>query len=169
MNQSTRKIITMHKTLHPSDDVEKLYVSRSEGGSGIASIVDSVEALIQGIEIYIGRRRGRLIITTRNITNDTRISKMTITRIQKCEEKQLYGRFKQQASNIWREITWTWRRKVNLKRETESHLIVAQNNAIRTNHIKARTDKMLQYSSRRYVVIKAKQSITLISEWSKLA
>ena len=30
------------------------------------------------------------------------------------------------------EKTWTWLRKENLKRETESLLITAQNNAIRT-------------------------------------
>ena len=40
--------------------------------------------------------------------------------------------------------TWTWLRKGNLKRETESLLIAAQNNAIRTNNIKARIDKTQQ-------------------------
>ena len=56
--------------------------------------------------------------------------------------KQLYGHFKQLISNISHEKTWTWLIKGNLKRETESLLIAAQNNAIRTNHIKARIDKM---------------------------
>ena len=37
-----------------------------------------------------------------------------------------------------------WLRKGNLKRETESLLIAAQNNARRTNHIKARIDKTQQ-------------------------
>ena len=35
-------------------------------------------------------------------------------------------------------------KKGNLKRETESLLIAVQNNTIRTNHIKARIDKMPQ-------------------------
>ena len=39
-----------------------------------------------------------------------------------------------------------WLRKGNFKREIESLLIVAQNNAIRTNHIKARLDKTQQHS-----------------------
>ena len=30
MNQRTRKIMTMHKALHPRDDVDRLYVSRKE-------------------------------------------------------------------------------------------------------------------------------------------
>ena len=37
-------------------------------------------------------------------------------------------------------------KKENFKRETESPLIPAQNNAIRTNHIKARIDKRQQDS-----------------------
>ena len=28
----------MHKALHPCDDVDRLYVSRKEGGRGLASI-----------------------------------------------------------------------------------------------------------------------------------
>ena len=32
--------MTMHKALHPRDDVDTLYVSRKEGGRGLASIED---------------------------------------------------------------------------------------------------------------------------------
>ena len=46
MDQRTRKQTTMHKALHPRDDVDKLYVSRKEG-RGLASIEDSVDASIQ--------------------------------------------------------------------------------------------------------------------------
>ena len=45
------------------------------------------------------------------------------------------------CSDISYKKTWTWLRKGNVKRETESLLIVAQNNAVRTNHIKVRIDK----------------------------
>ena len=47
-------------------------------------------------------------------------------------------------NSISYEKTWTWLRKGNFKREIESLLIAAQNNAIRTNHIKARIDKTQQ-------------------------
>ena len=71
---------------------------------------------------------------------------MTITRKQKLEGKQLYGRFKRLINNISHDKTWTWLRKWNLKREKESLLIAAQNNAVRTNHIKDRIDKTQQNS-----------------------
>ena len=62
MNQKTRKLVTMHKTLHPRDDVDRLYVSRKEGGRGPASIEDSVDASIQRFEDYIQKRDRGLII-----------------------------------------------------------------------------------------------------------
>ena len=71
---------------------------------------------------------------------------MTTTRKQKWEGKQLSGRFKRLINNISHQKTWTWLRKGNLKRETASLLVVAQDNAIRTNHIKVRIDKMQQNS-----------------------
>ena len=48
-----RKLMAMHKTLHPRDDVDRLYVSRKEEGRGLARIEDSVDALKQRFEDYI--------------------------------------------------------------------------------------------------------------------
>ena len=66
--------------------------------------------------------------------------RMTITRKQKWEGKQLYRRFKRLINNISHDKTWTWLRKGNFWRKTESLLIAVQDNAVRTNHIKARID-----------------------------
>ena len=116
--------MTIHKALHPRDDVDRLSVSRKEGGRGLASIEDSVDASIQRLEGYI-------------------------TRKQKWEEKQLNGCFKRLINNILHDKTWTWLSKWNLKRETESLLIAAQNNAVRNNHMKVRIDKTQQNSKYR--------------------
>ena len=53
MDQRTRKLMTMHKALHPKDDVDRLYVSRKEGGGGLTCTEDSVDASIQRLEDYI--------------------------------------------------------------------------------------------------------------------
>ena len=137
MDRRTRKLMTVHKASHPRDDVDRLYVSRKEGGGGLASIEDSVDASIQ-LKDYIQKHEGGLITTTRNDTENTMNNRMTITRKQKLEGKQLCGRFKRLINNISHDKTWTWLRKGNFKRETESLLIAAQDNAVRTNHIKAR-------------------------------
>ena len=52
--------------------------------------------------------------------------------------KPLYERFERLINNISHDKTWTWKRKRNFKRETESLLIAAQNNALRTINIKTR-------------------------------
>ena len=84
----------MHKALHSSDDVDRLYVSRKEGGRGIASIEDSVNTSIQRLEYYIEKHLGGLITATRNDTDNTKTNGMIITIKQKWEGKQLNERFK---------------------------------------------------------------------------
>ena len=71
MDQRT-KHMTIHKALHPRDDVDRLYVSRKGGGRRLACIEDSVDASIQPLEYYIEQRGGRLITATKNNTDNTR-------------------------------------------------------------------------------------------------
>ena len=143
MDQRTKKLMTTQKALHPRDDVHRLYVSRKQGGRGLASIEDTVDASIQRLEDYIEKHE-RGLITTIRIDTDITINERITTRKKKGKGKQLYGCFKRLINNISHQKTWTWLRKGNLKRETESLLISAQDNAIRTNLIKARIDKTQQ-------------------------
>ena len=55
----------MHKALHPRDDVDRLYISRKEGGRGLASIEDSDHASIQRLEDYVEKYERRLITAIR--------------------------------------------------------------------------------------------------------
>ena len=143
MKNSNKWIIIVIR--HPRDDVDRLYVSGMEGGRGLAGIEDSVYALIQRFKYYIEKHEGGLTIATKNDTDNVMSNRMTITK-KIWKERQLYGRFKLLINNILLEKTWTWLRKGDLKRETESLQIAAQNNAIRTNHIKAKIDKTQQNS-----------------------
>ena len=115
--------MTMHKALHPMDDVDRLYVLRKKGGRGLARIEDSVDAPIQLLKDYIEKRGARLITATRNNTDHTRTNRTEIIK-KKCEEKQFSGHFKRLTSDISREKTWMCLRKGNLKREIESILII---------------------------------------------
>ena len=117
----------------------------------------------------IQKHEGALITATRNETENTMNNTLTITRKQEWEGKQLYGRFKRLINNISHDKTWTWLRKGNFKRETESLLIAAQDSAIRTNHIKARIDKTQQNSKCRLCGDRDETINHMISECSKLA
>ena len=78
---------------------------------------------------------------TRDSTDNITLNRTTITKKQKLEEKQLYGYFKWQTNENSDKKTWTWLRKGKFMRESESLLIAAKNNTIRTNYIKAKIDK----------------------------
>ena len=63
--------MTMHKALHPRDDVDRLYVSKKEVGRGLDRIEDTVDALTQRLEDYIEKHEQGLITTIRNGTDNT--------------------------------------------------------------------------------------------------
>ena len=77
MDQRTRKLMTMHKALLPRDDVDRLYVSRNEGGRGLASTEDNIDTSIQRLEDYIQKHDDGLIIG--NDTDNMMDNRMTIT------------------------------------------------------------------------------------------
>ena len=54
IGQRTRKLMTIHKALHPRDNVDRLYMPK-KGGRGLASIQNSVDTSIQRLEDSIKR------------------------------------------------------------------------------------------------------------------
>ena len=89
MDQRTRKLKTMFKAFHPRDDVDRLYMSRREGGRGHANSEDSVDTSVQRLKDYIRKRWGRLIKAIRSNIIDKKTSWIIITRKLKWEEKHL--------------------------------------------------------------------------------
>ena len=79
--------MTMHKALHPTDDVDRLYVSRKEGGRGLDSNEDSVDTSIQRLKDYLEKHEGGLITAIKNDIDHTMENRMTITWKQKWEGK----------------------------------------------------------------------------------
>ena len=161
--------MAMHKALHPRDDVDRLYVSRNEGGRGLASFEDSIDVSIQRLEDYLEKHERGLITANRKDADNTIDDRTTITRKQKCEEKKIYGCFKRLINTISHQKTWNWLRKDNFMKQTESLLIATQDNTIRTNHIKATTDKTQQNSKCRLCGDRDETINHIISECSKLA
>ena len=106
----TRKLMTMHEVLYSRDYIDRLYVLRKEGRRELTNLQDSVLASIRHLEDCIKKSKERLITVARNNTDNTRINR-TFTRKQTWEERQLYGHFKQQTSEIPQQKTWTWLRK----------------------------------------------------------
>ena len=83
-------------------------------------------------------------------------------------KKQIYGRFKRLIKTISHQKSWTWQRKGNVKRDTESFLVASQDNAIRTNHIKVRIDKTQQNNKCRLCSDRDETINHILSECGKL-
>ena len=85
-DQRIRKLMTMHKVLHPRDDVDR---RRKEGGRGLTSIEDSVDTSIQRLEDYIEMCVGKLITVTGSNSDKTRTNRTEIAGKQKWEKAHL--------------------------------------------------------------------------------
>ena len=136
MDQKTRKLMTMHKALHPRDDTDRLYVSRNGGGRGLVCIQDSIDASIQWLKDYRNKhqKQYRKHKDQRNRNNKK----------NKSGKGNNSGHFMRQKNKTPYEKDMA--KKENLRKETESLLIAAQKNAIRTNYFKGRIDKTQQHS-----------------------
>ena len=73
-----------------------------------------------------------------------------------------------QTKEVRSDQCWAWLQNGDLKRETESLIVAAQNQSIKTNLVKARIDKSQQDSLRR-VCRKVNESIGTVSGCSKVA
>ena len=62
-------------------------------------------------------------------------------RLQDWEEKALHGQYLRQNKEVRSEQSWVWFQNGDLKRETESLIVAAQNQSIRTNFVKAKIDR----------------------------
>ena len=91
--------MTLHKALQPKDDVDILYVSRKEGGRGLAITEDSVEASILRLEDYIEKSKEMLIIAIRHNTDNTRKNSTKKKNRKKPQKKTHYECFQRLISN----------------------------------------------------------------------
>ena len=175
IDRKTRKLFTIYGALHPKSDVDRLYIPRKEGGRGLISIKDCVELAIRGLEVYVHGCEERLIQAARGDKIDgleaaSVLKRLNIEkRLKDWEEKVLHGQYLRQTKEVRSDQCWAWPQNGDLKRETESLIVAAQNQSIRTNLVKARIDKS-QGDSLCRMCRKVDESIDhIVSGCSKLA
>ena len=147
IDRKTRKLFTIYGALHPKSDVDRLYIPRKEGGRGLISIKDCVELAIRGLEVYVHGCEETLIQAARgdkidgleaaSVLKRSKIEK----RLKDWEEKVLHGQYLRQTKEVRSDQCWAWLQNGDLKRETESLIVAAQNQSIRTNLVTARIGK----------------------------
>ena len=175
LDRRTRKLMTMHKVLHPKSNVDRLYISRNEGGRGLLSVEDTIETSKIGLERYVQESKERLLSAAKRSDMEVKETvkeykdRRTKERKESWKEKVLHGQFIRQTEEIAGEERWKWLKNSGIKRETETLILAAQEQAIRTNLIKAKIDKT-QEDSKCRMCGKVDETINhLISECSKMA
>ena len=174
IERKTRKLFTICGALHPKSGVDRLYIPR-KGGRGLISIKDCVELAIRGLEVYVHGCEERLIQAARgdkiygleaaSVLKRSKSEK----RLEDWEEKVLRGQYLRQTKEVRSDQCWAWLQNGDLKRETVSLTVAAQNQSIRTNLVKAGIDKSHGDSLRR-MCRKVDESIDhIVSGCSKLA
>ena len=106
IDRNTRKLFTIYGALHPKSDVDRLYISRKEGGRGLISIEDCVELAIRGLEVYIHGSEERLIqaVTGDKVDGSEAASVLKRSkkekRLENWEERVLHGQYLRQTKEV---------------------------------------------------------------------
>ena len=109
------------------------------------SIEDCVELAIRGLKVYVHGSEERLIQAARGDKIDGLEAASVLKRSKKekrledWEEKALHGQYLRQTKEV--RSNWAWLKNGDLKRETESLIVAAQNRSIRTYLVKAKIGK----------------------------
>ena len=129
----------MYGALHAKSDVDRLYIPRKEGGRGLISIEDCVELAIRGLQVYVHGSEERLIQAARGDKIDGLEAVSVLKRSKKekrledWEKKVPHGQYLRQSKEVRSDQCWVWLQNGDLKRETESLIVAAENQSIRTN------------------------------------
>ena len=111
------------------------------------AIEDCVELAVTGLEGYVHGSEERLLQAARGDRVDGLETASVLKkakkekRLQDWEEKALHGQYLRQTKEVRGAQSWVRLQNGDLKRETESLIVAAQNQSIRTNLVKAKIDK----------------------------
>ena len=177
IDRRTRKLITLYRGMHPRSDVDRMYVEREKGGRGLTSIEDTVKYESHSLKKYAETslveviRNSADIITTdeEGMTRSEYRNHQKRTRLQEWTEKPMNGQFIRQTQEDATPETWIWIKRGSLKRETESLIVAAQDQALRTNYRKAKIEKSTTDSKCRLCKTRDETVSHLTSECSKIA
>jgi len=142
MDRKTRKLMTMYGAQHPKADVDRLYLKRYDGGRGLLGVEDCVQAEVNSLDKYL-RASEENMLKEVNISSILENKKHGQSRedIQKShkeryENKGLHGQFHKATVKVKSNKSWDWLRKGYLKKETESTIIAAQDQALCTRNLR---------------------------------
>ena len=132
----------MHIGLHPRSSVDRLYISRAQGGRRLPSVKDCVELERSNLFHYAVNHSERLLkVATEELQLRTKIDgknkkERENERQVAWKEKALHGQFLRETKGMQDQRRWWWLKAGELKRGRENLICAAQEQALKTNAIK---------------------------------
>ena len=169
--------MSANRALHPQSDVDRLYLPRKIGGRGLIQIKQTVEEEKRALEEYVSSSNEAALkkVAKEKLFEETTTKKqfkeeeMNIRR-ERWQCKPLHGQYLRDIEGkIDKENTWCWLKIRDLKKETEGFIMAAQDQALRTNTIRAKIDKTTEDSKCRLCKEKEESVDHLVSACSKIA
>ena len=177
LDRKTRKLMSAHHVLHPRSDVDKLHLPRQAGGRGLLQIRQTIEEEKRVLNDYIKNSIEHAL----KAVSDEELLKVNESKseyhkkeLKNCQERwqgrPLHGQYLQDIKDKTdNDITRSWLKNGELKKKAEGFLIAVQDQALRTNVIKAKIDRVPKDSKCRLCKEKDKTIDYLISSCSKIA
>ena len=137
----TRMLMTIYEVHHPKADVDRLYLQRCEGGRGLLGMEDCVQVEVHSLENYLSTSKEEILkeVSRSRIreNNKYRRSKEEIHKEhrRKYKGKPLHGQFIKATEEVRSQRSWEWLKKGYLKKETESTIVAAQDQAVCTRNL----------------------------------
>ena len=136
LDRKTRILMTMYETQHLKADVDRLYLQRCEGGRGLMGLEDCVEVEVHSLENYLSTLNGKILkeVSRSRITENNKYGKskeeIHKEHWEKYEGKPLHGQLREATEEVRGKRSWDWLKKGYSKKETESTVVAAQDQAL---------------------------------------
>ena len=138
LDTMTRKQFTMHGSLHPRADVDRLYLPRDKSGRGLLSVEDSINKEQNALAFYVHNTEEPILKLTKTILLNTDpkpkqefADELEKERTEKWTTKKLHGVWPNNLKKYSPKSN-QWLQKSNLKPATESLITSAQDQSLRT-------------------------------------
>ena len=128
LDRKSRKLLTMHKGLQPKSDVDRLYVSRKEGGRRLVSQESTIVSEENNLGRYLknenwlqGVKHVRILKFRESVSKKDFKKSLNEKRVENWKEKKMYGQFiSDMPDGTEKANFWLWLRKCDLQIPSEA-------------------------------------------------
>ena len=124
MARKTRKVLNMYQALHPRSNIDRLYLPCSEGGKGVLSLQECVNAEKRSLGQYLKMNKDEWLGSAweEGLIKEDEDSKAyrertPKSRMEEWQSKPMHGQFLRQTKDLSSNDTWQWLQSWELKRQ----------------------------------------------------